>query len=97
MLRRGYAGKFTLTLVHPVVGDVHVVEVPGLGDSISEGRVLDWVIPIGGKVNAHDTIASLETEKITQPVNAPVSGTVSKFLANPGDDVCFAVMHSVTN
>lgn len=58
-----------------------------MGDSISEGRVLEWLVPIGGQVNAHETVASLETEKVTQPVQAPVPGTVTKYLANLGDDV----------
>eukprot|EP01127_Copromyxa_protea_P007068 TRINITY_DN16997_c0_g1_i1.p1 TRINITY_DN16997_c0_g1~~TRINITY_DN16997_c0_g1_i1.p1 ORF type:complete len:420 (-),score=125.20 TRINITY_DN16997_c0_g1_i1:33-1292(-) len=76
VLKRGYA-----------VGDKHIVKVPGMGDSISEGRVQEWLVEIGGQVNAHDTIASLETEKVAQPVNAPVAGTITKYLAEIGDDV----------
>lgn len=58
-----------------------------MGDSISEGRVLEWLIAEGGQVNAHETVSSLETEKVTQPVHAPVSGTVTKHLVPVGTDV----------
>jgi len=67
-----------------------------MGDSISEGSVQEWVVPEGGQVNAHDTVCTLETEKVTQPVYAPVSGKVVKHLAALNEDVSFPIPNSVS-
>ena len=50
--------------------DLHV---PGLGDSISEARIANWVKAEGDAVTPDDVVAELETDKAT--VELPAGGT----------------------
>lgn len=52
------------------------VEVPSLGESVTEGYIAEWKVKVGDHVQADDIILDLETDKITVAVPSPVSGTV---------------------
>jgi pyruvate/2-oxoglutarate dehydrogenase complex dihydrolipoamide acyltransferase (E2) component len=49
------------------------IKVPEAGFSITEGKVLEWKKREGDRVEAGETILSIETEKITVdiPAGAP--------------------------
>ncbi|KAI9228545.1 MAG: dihydrolipoamide succinyltransferase [Piptocephalis tieghemiana] len=70
---RGYADK--------------VVQVPTMGDSITEGTLKSWTKQVGDYVEADEEVASIETDKVDVSVNAPVSGKVTKHFANEEDTV----------
>jgi len=63
------------------------IVVPPMGDSISEGSVAAILKKEGDRVNLDDTIAQIETDKVTIDVKTPTSGTVSKLLIKPSDVV----------
>ena len=48
------------------------VKVPALGESITEGTLAQWLKKAGDTVAADEPIASLETDKVTVEVPAPV-------------------------
>ena len=50
------------------------VKVPTLGESITEATVGQWLKKPGDAVAADEPIASLETDKVSVEVNAPVAG-----------------------
>lgn len=63
------------------------VNVPTLGESITEATVGQWLKQPGDSVAADEPIVSLETDKVSVEVNAPVAGTLSEHLFAEGDTV----------
>lgn len=63
------------------------VKVPEMAESISEGTLKEFTKQLGEFVAQDEEIASIETDKIDVAVNAPVSGTITEFLAQPDDTV----------
>ncbi|MEQ7873373.1 2-oxoglutarate dehydrogenase complex dihydrolipoyllysine-residue succinyltransferase [Sphingomonas sp. ASV193] len=63
------------------------VKVPTLGESITEATIGQWLKKPGEAVAADEPIASLETDKVSVEVNAPVAGTLAEQLAGEGDTV----------
>lgn len=58
------------------------VKVPDMAESITEGTLAAFNKEVGDFVNLDETIATIETDKIDVEVNAPVSGTITKFLVD---------------
>ena len=63
------------------------VQVPALGESITEGTLAQWLKKPGDTVAADEAIASLETDKVSVEVPAPVAGTLTEQLVKEGDTV----------
>jgi len=63
------------------------VEVPALGESITEGTLAQWLKKPGEAVAADEAIASLETDKVSVEVPSPVAGVLTEQLAREGDTV----------
>ncbi|CAN6609431.1 dihydrolipoyllysine-residue succinyltransferase component of 2-oxoglutarate dehydrogenase complex, mitochondrial [Trichomonascus vanleenenianus] len=63
------------------------VKVPDMAESITEGTLRSFEKEIGDFVSQDEEIATIETDKIDVSVNAPISGTITEFLANPEDTV----------
>jgi len=67
--------------------DTVQVVMPAMGDSVSEGTVLEWHKQEGDTVAADETIVEISTDKVDAEVPSPVSGTVVKIYAAEGDTV----------
>src|SRR4029079_18835210 len=63
------------------------VEVPALGESITEGTLAQWLKKPGEAVAADEPIASLETDKVSVEVPSPVAGVLTEQLVAEGDTV----------
>jgi 2-oxoglutarate dehydrogenase E2 component (dihydrolipoamide succinyltransferase) len=63
------------------------VQVPVLGESITEGTLAQWLKKPGETVAADEPIASLETDKVSVEVPSPVAGMLTEQLAGEGDTV----------
>jgi 2-oxoglutarate dehydrogenase E2 component (dihydrolipoamide succinyltransferase) len=63
------------------------VEVPALGESITEGTLAQWLKKPGEAVAADEPIASLETDKVSVEVPSPVAGVLTEQLVSEGDTV----------
>src|SRR3954449_4671298 len=63
------------------------VQVPALGESITEGTLAQWLKRPGEAVAADEPIASLETDKVSVEVPSPVAGVLSEQLVREGDNV----------
>ncbi len=68
------------------------VEVPALGESITEGTLAQWLKKPGEAVKADEPIASLETDKVTVEVPAPIAGVLSEQLVKEGDTVAVGAL-----
>ncbi|HTE59622.1 MAG TPA: 2-oxo acid dehydrogenase subunit E2, partial [Solirubrobacteraceae bacterium] len=58
-----------------------------MGDSVSEGTVLEWHKAEGDSVSADETLVEISTDKVDAEVPAPVDGTVVKVYAAEGDTI----------
>ncbi|SFS03684.1 2-oxoglutarate dehydrogenase complex dihydrolipoyllysine-residue succinyltransferase [Sphingomonas jatrophae] len=63
------------------------VKVPTLGESITEATLGQWLKQPGEAVAADEPIASLETDKVSVEVNAPVAGVMGAQAVAEGDTV----------
>ena len=63
------------------------VQVPVLGESITEGTLAQWLKKPGEAVAADEPIASLETDKVSVEVPSPVAGVLTEQLVQEGDNV----------
>ena len=63
------------------------VKVPVLGESITEATLGEWLKRPGDPVAADEPIASLETDKVSVEVPAPVAGVMGSLAVKAGDTV----------
>src|SRR5688500_15417507 len=63
------------------------VQVPALGESITEGTLAQWLKKVGDPVAADEPITSLETDKVTVEVPSPVAGVLAEQVADEGETV----------
>jgi 2-oxoglutarate dehydrogenase E2 component (dihydrolipoamide succinyltransferase) len=63
------------------------VKVPTLGESITEATLGEWLKKPGDAVALDEPIASLETDKVSVEVGAPVAGVMGQQLVAVGDTV----------
>jgi 2-oxoglutarate dehydrogenase E2 component (dihydrolipoamide succinyltransferase) len=63
------------------------VKVPVLGESITEATLGEWLKKPGDAVAADEPIASLETDKVSVEVPAPVAGVMGAQIVKVGDTV----------
>ena len=52
------------------------VQVPEMGDSISEGTIVEWAAQVGQAVKVDDVVALVETDKVTVDIRAQVDGVI---------------------
>ena len=61
--------------------------MPPMGESVSEGTILEWRKREGDEVAAEETLVEVSTDKVDAEVPAPAAGTISKILVSEGDTV----------
>jgi len=66
---------------------VKTVEVPTMGDSITEGTIVDLPVAPGDYVEADDVVVILETDKVSVDVRAPEGGSIVEILGDIDDVV----------
>src|SRR4051812_44649491 len=68
-------------------GEAVEITMPAMGESVSEGVILEWAKQPGDGVEADETIVEISTDKVDAEVPAPASGVMEEILAQPGDTV----------
>lgn len=63
------------------------VDVPAMGDSITEGTIVEWCVPPGSQVKEGDVIALVETDKVTIDIKSDQDGVLIKQLGEVDDTV----------
>ena len=63
------------------------IQVPQLGESVTEGTIGEWLKKVGDAVAVDEPIASLETDKVAVEVPSPVAGVIQSLGAEVGDTV----------
>ena len=67
-------------------GGLEVV-MPEMGESVTEGTVLEWHVSEGDQIAEGDTVVEVSTDKVDAEVPAPASGTITKILVGPDETV----------
>src|SRR3990167_8380585 len=60
------------------------VKLPELGEGVTEGELVKWLVQPGDSVKADQTVAEIMTDKATVEVPSPVAGVVKELKFKPG-------------
>jgi 2-oxoglutarate decarboxylase len=63
------------------------ISMPEMGESVTEGIVLEWHVAEGDSVSEGDTVVEVSTDKVDAEVPAPVDGVITKLIAAVDDEV----------
>jgi 2-oxoglutarate dehydrogenase E2 component (dihydrolipoamide succinyltransferase) len=58
-----------------------------MGDSITEGTIVEWTAAVGQTVKADDVVALIETDKVTVDIKAEVDGVIVQHFGEVDDNV----------
>ncbi|WP_408925980.1 2-oxoglutarate dehydrogenase, E2 component, dihydrolipoamide succinyltransferase [Corynebacterium sp. YSMAA1_1_F7] len=63
------------------------VEMPELGESVTEGTVTQWLKKVGDKVSVDEPLLEVSTDKVDTEIPSPASGVLLKIIADEDDTV----------
>jgi 2-oxoglutarate dehydrogenase E1 component len=63
------------------------IAMPEMGESVTEGIVLEWHVAEGDFVAEGDTVVEVSTDKVDAEVPAPMDGVITKLLVSVDDEV----------
>ncbi|HWI95345.1 MAG TPA: biotin/lipoyl-containing protein, partial [Solirubrobacterales bacterium] len=63
------------------------IAMPEMGESVTEGIVLEWHVAEGDFVAEGDTVVEVSTDKVDAEVPAPMDGVITKLLVQVDDEV----------
>jgi pyruvate/2-oxoglutarate dehydrogenase complex dihydrolipoamide acyltransferase (E2) component len=63
------------------------IQMPQMGESVTEGTVLEWHKQEGDYVEEGDTVVEVSTDKVDAEVPAPANGTIAKILKGADETV----------
>src|SRR3954462_3774512 len=66
---------------------VQQFKLPDLGEGLTEGDILKWMVAVGDTVDVNDTIAEVETVKAAVELPSPWAGVVTALHAAEGETV----------
>jgi 2-oxoisovalerate dehydrogenase E2 component (dihydrolipoyl transacylase) len=62
-------------------------KLPDLGEGLTEGDILKWMVAVGDTIEVNDTIAEVETVKAAVELPSPYAGVVTALHAAEGETV----------
>src|SRR3954453_17297659 len=68
-------------------GEAVEITMPAMGESVSEGVILEWAKQPGDPDEADETIVEISTDKVDAEVPAPASGVMEEIIAQAGETV----------
>src|SRR3954465_9745753 len=63
------------------------IRMPEMGESVTEGTILEWLKQVGDPVEAEEGIVEVSTDKVDTEVPSPASGVLTKILVQPDETV----------
>jgi len=64
-----------------------IVKMPQLGETVTEGTILRWLVAVGDEVKEDDPILEISTDKVDTEVPSPFAGKVTSLLVEEGETV----------
>ena len=68
-------------------GDGQAVEMPALGESVTEGTVSRWLKKVGDRVEVDEPLLEVSTDKVDSEVPSPIAGVVTEILVQEDETV----------
>lgn len=68
-------------------GDLTEVEMPALGESVTEGTVTAWLKQVGDEVALDEALVEVATDKVDSEVPSPVAGVLAEIRVNEDETV----------
>ena len=68
-------------------GDASDVEMPELGESVTEGTITQWLKSVGDTVEVDEPLLEVSTDKVDTEIPSPVTGTLVEILADEDDTI----------
>src|SRR5919112_4699983 len=63
------------------------IRMPEMGESVTEGTILEWLVQVGDEVEAEQGLVEVSTDKVDTEVPSPASGVLTKILVEPDETV----------
>src|SRR5256714_558056 len=63
------------------------ITMPEMGESVTEGTILEWLKQVGDQVEADEGVVEVSTDKVDAEIPAPASGILTKILVGPDETV----------
>ncbi|MEF3306765.1 dihydrolipoamide acetyltransferase family protein [Paenibacillus sp. GYB003] len=63
------------------------ITMPQLGESVTEGTIVRWLVRVGEQVNKYDPLCEVTTDKVSAEVPSVLSGIVTEIVASEGETV----------
>ena len=64
-----------------------IIELPQVGESVTEGVIGKWLKSVGERVERFDPLVEVVTDKVNMEMPSPVTGTLTAVLVSEGDTV----------
>ena len=68
-------------------GDAADVEMPELGESVTEGTITQWLKSVGDTVEVDEPLLEVSTDKVDTEIPSPVAGALVEILADEDDTI----------
>ena len=62
------------------------VNLPALGESVTEGTVTRWLKKVGDRVEVDEPLLEVSTDKVDTEIPSPVAGVIEAILVAGGRD-----------
>eukprot|EP00980_Cylindrotheca_fusiformis_P006276 scaffold1340_cov122-Cylindrotheca_fusiformis.AAC.19 len=82
----GYHARRHVSATIPTL-EKHTIKVPSMGDSITEGTIVEWTAQVGQMVKDGDVVALVETDKVTVDIKAEMDGVLTQQFGEIEDTV----------
>ena len=70
-----------------MTGNATIIELPQVGESVTEGTIVQWLKGVGDHVDRYDPLVEVLTDKVSMEVPSPVAGVITELLAEEGQTI----------
>ena len=63
------------------------VVMPKMGESITEGTILEWKKQVGDSITKDETLLEISTDKVDSEIPSPATGTIVEIIAQVNDTI----------
>jgi pyruvate dehydrogenase E2 component (dihydrolipoamide acetyltransferase) len=67
--------------------DLYDIEMPKMGESVTEGTVIKWYKKVGEPVKQDEILLEISTDKVDTEIPSPIDGTVAEILVGEQETV----------
>lgn len=72
-------------MAHHKSSDPNIFILPDLGEGVHEAELIAWKVAPGDRVEEHQTVAEMNTDKALVEVPSPRAGVIKDLMGKPGD------------